>query len=68
VQTNLLAVITADFLHHRVAADQMIPRHAVVKNGRCLVTDDGYVNLKKRRANINWMPFVRPKRWLHKNA
>jgi hypothetical protein len=44
VQTNLLAVITVDFLHHRVAADQMIPRHAVVKNGRYLVTDDGSVN------------------------
>jgi hypothetical protein len=65
---NILAVITVDFLHHEVAADQMISRHAVMKNGRYLVTDDGYVNFKKRNANINRMPFVRPKRWLHSCA
>lgn len=49
MQTNLLAVITADFLYHGVAADQMIPRHAVAKSGRYLVTDAGYVNLKKKK-------------------
>jgi hypothetical protein len=43
----------------------MIPRHVVVKNGRYFVTDEGYINFKKRNANINRMPFVRPKRWLH---
>lgn len=53
MQTNILAVITVDFIHHGVGADQIMPPQAVVKNGRYLVTDDGQVHLK-----TNVMPIL----------